>query len=101
MIEKRKVRIMMVNTNNLIIIIMKTTKNYLVFGVLTLCSLFFLAGCNSDGKLRESLNEYVNDMKHQYFPSGKFVFDENVKDNLHYTEPLQLLPQFSPSLIPL
>ncbi len=80
MIEKRKVRIMMVNTNNLIIIIMKTTKNYLVFGVLTLCSLFFLAGCNSDGKLRESLNEYVNDMKHQYFPSGKFVFDENVKD---------------------
>lgn len=59
---------------------MKAKKNYLIFGVVTLCSLFFLVGCDSDGKLRESLNEYEKDMKHQFFLTGKFVFDENVTD---------------------
>lgn len=59
---------------------MKTKKNYLIFGVLTLCSLFFLAGCDSDKKLRESLNEYVNMNHNQFFLTGKFVFDENVTD---------------------
>ena len=58
----------------------RSTKNYLIFGVLTLCSLFFLAGCDSDGKLRESLNEYVNMNHSQFFLTGKFVFDENVTD---------------------
>ena len=80
MTEKQKVKIIMVNTNNLTTIVMKTTKNYLIFGVLTLCSLFFLAGCDSDGKLRESLNEYVNMNHSQFFLTGKFVFDENVTD---------------------
>ena len=80
MTEKQKAKIIMVNTNNLTTIVMKTTKNYLIFGVLTLCSLFFLAGCDSDGKLRESLNEYVNMNHSQFFLTGKFVFDENVTD---------------------
>lgn len=52
----------------------------ILFNAMLLIAVFLTVSCSSDTKLRESLNEYDNGMTNQFFPTGKFVFDENVID---------------------
>lgn len=58
---------------------MKTKSNFVLYYAAALC-IIILSGCNPDSKLLESINEYESKNTNSFFPTGKFIFDENVSD---------------------